>query len=79
MVTAMKIVCAKCNGVGYITHYEESGVWSEWCETCKGKGTLGDLVVDDIAIAINDEMVYITKKEYNELLEYKDMYERLCK
>lgn len=33
---------------------------------------------DDTAIAINEEMVYITKKEYNELLEYKYMYEKLC-
>lgn len=73
------ICCSKCNGLGYIMHYEEKGQSSEWCETCKGKGVLDACIVDDIAIAINDEMVYITKKEYEELLEYKDMYERLCK
>ena len=75
----MKIACAKCNGAGYICHYEDSGTWSELCKACKGKGILGDIVVDDIAIAINEEMVYITKKEYNELLGYKHRYEDLCK
>ena len=74
----MKIVCAKCNGAGFINHYTDSGTWSERCETCNGKGILGDIIADDIAIAINEEMVYITKKEYNELLEYKYMYEKLC-
>lgn len=74
----MKIICARCNGAGYISHYTNSGIWSERCKSCDGKGTLRDFVVDDIAIAINEEMVYITKKEYNELLEYKYMYEKLC-
>lgn len=75
----MKIACAKCNGNGYINHYTDSGFWSEWCKACDGKGILGDIIVDDIVAAINDEMVYITKKEYEELLEYKRMYEDLCK
>ena len=36
------------------------------------------IVADDIATAINNEIVCITKKEYDELLEYKYMYENLC-
>ena len=71
-----KLVCAKCNGKGYNNYYDDNGAWSEWCRACKGKGTLGELIVDDIVI--EDEMVCITKKEYDELLEYKSMYEKLC-
>ena len=77
----MKIICAKCNGVGAITHYSNGGTWSctwyERCKYCDGSGVLKDIIIDDVTIG--DEMIYITKKEYNELLEYKDMYERLCK
>ena len=29
-------------------------------------------------LSSNEGMIYITKKEYNELLEYKYMYEKLC-
>ena len=70
------IICARCKGRGYIPHYEMDRAWSELCEDCNGKGTLG-IISDDIII--DEDMVYITKKEYKELLEYKHMYERLCK
>ena len=36
------------------------------------------IVVDDIVAIVKEEMVTITKKEYEELLEYKYMYESLC-
>lgn len=71
--------CAKCNGLGYIEHHEVYDTWSERCEICKGKGVLEVCIVDDIADIAKNEMVYITKKEYEELLEYKYMYESLCK
>lgn len=75
----MEIICAKCNGKGYNNYYSESEAWSEWCPSCKGTGRLNkvnDLIIDDIII--DEEMVYITKKEYENLLEYKHMYEDLC-
>lgn len=71
-----KLICSKCNGKGYNNYYDDNGTWSEWCRTCNGKGTLGNFIVDDITI--DDEIVSIPKKEYEELLEYKSMYERLC-
>ena len=74
----MRVVCTKCNGSGYINYHGDNEVWSEVCEKCKGKGVLGDIIIDDIVDVVNDEMVYITKKEYEKLLEYKHKYEDLC-
>ena len=62
------IICAKCNGNGYINHVEENGMWSETCDMCKGTGRLGEV-----------DMITITRQEYEELLEYKHRYEDLCK
>lgn len=80
-----KIICAKCNGAGHISHYDEEGVWTEFCSRCGGKGVLKDIVLDnnsitfdDIVEIISNEMVTITRQEYEELLEYKRKYERLC-
>ena len=36
------------------------------------------IIIDDIVDVAKEEMIYITKKEYDELLEYKYMYENLC-
>lgn len=72
------IICAKCNGYGYITHYGENRIWSERCSMCNGTGKLGKINVNEINIDDIDDTVTITKKEYEELLEYKHMYEDLC-
>ena len=69
------IICPKCNGNGYITHANLGVTWSEHCEACNGKGIIENRI--DTA-AIGDYLVCITKKEYEELLEYKHMYEALC-
>ena len=58
----MKIVCAKCNGVGSITHYTDSGIWSELCKACDGNGILGNGYIDNV----NSMDVLISK---NALLE----------
>ena len=71
-----RIVCAKCNGRGYNNHYNDNSMWSEICVACNGKGMIKDIIVDDIVI--DDEILCIPKKEYEELLEYKNMYEKLC-
>ena len=39
----MKIMCEKCAGGGYITHYEQfledaSHIWNEPCSVCHGTG-----------------------------------------
>lgn len=75
------IICAKCNGYGHIAHFEENRVWSEPCSMCKGNGKLGRINIKEIDIDNMDDigMVTITRQEYNELLEYKHMYEDLCK
>lgn len=72
------IICAKCNGHGYIPRhdFEASKFRYELCDSCWGEGHI-KIISDDIII--EEDMVYITKKEYNELLEYKYMYENLCK
>ena len=72
------IICTECNGTG-CTPVRRSSLVEEVCKSCNGKGVLGSMIIDDIAIAVNEEMIYITKKEYEELLEYKCMYEGLCK
>lgn len=69
------ITCSRCNGRGYVRHYSELESWTESCKDCNGKGTL-EIISDDIII--DEDMVYITKKEYEKLLEYKYMYESLC-
>lgn len=61
------IICAKCNGRGYVSYVGENFSSSVICEMCKGTGTLGEI-----------DMVSIPRQEYEELLEYKRMYERLC-
>ena len=66
------IICSKCGGCGYIAHHEENRVWSEKCDMCNGVGNLGKIDIDEI------DMVTITRQKYEELLEYKRMYERLC-
>lgn len=66
------VICAKCNGKGYVSHFGENMVWSEPCIMCNGTGTLGKFNIDDI------DMVSIPRQEYEELLEYKRMYEDLC-
>ena len=67
----MKLICAKCNGRGYNFHYGTKRSWSEPCNMCNGTGLLGEADIDI-------ELVSITKQEYEELLEYKHMYEDLC-
>lgn len=85
-----KIVCSKCDGAGCVRHYDDDGFWTEFCSTCGGRGWLQRSVLiedsgvtfDDVVEIINnvkDEMVSITKQEYEELLEYKHKYEDLCK
>lgn len=71
---AHKIICDKCNGAGHIIHFRENGSWWEWCENCNGRGVLrgDDFNIDEI------DRVCITRTEYEELLEYKRMYEDLC-
>ena len=71
---AHKVICDKCNGAGKILHFRENGSWWDCCNVCNGKGVLShnDFDVDDI------DMVVITRQEYEELLEYKHMYEDLC-
>ena len=87
-----KIVCSKCNGAGCVRHYDDDGFWTEYCSACGGRGWLQrsvlkddgfedngvtfDELVEMISIASN-EMVTITKQEYEELLEYKRKYEWL--
>lgn len=61
------IICAKCNGNGYISYVGENSSWSETCNMCNGTGRLGEI-----------DMVSIPRQEYEELLEYKHMYEDLC-
>jgi RecJ-like exonuclease len=61
------IICAKCNGRGYVSYVGENRSWSEMCGMCNGTGKLGEI-----------DMVTIPKQEYEELLEYKHMYEDLC-
>ena len=63
------IICAKCNGKGYTSGFEENSTWSKTCDMCNGTGKLGEIDID---------MVAIPRQEYNELLEYKYMYEKLC-
>lgn len=70
------ITCGRCNGRGWSWHCTESEAWTEPCEDCNGTGTL-EIISDDIIV--DEDMVYITKKEYEKLLEYKHMYEDLCK
>ena len=65
------IICARCDGRGHITYFEENRTWSEQCNMCNGTGKLGNIDIDDI------DMVTITREKYNELLKYKDMYERV--
>lgn len=67
------IICAKCNGRGFTYHYGENEAWSEMCVMCDGTGKLGKLDIDDV------DMISIPRQEYEELLEYKHMYEDLCK
>ena len=74
-----KVVCNKCNGAGHISYYDKEGVWTEFCSSCGGKGVLVDVTFDDVVEIISNEMVTITRKEYEELLEYKRKYEDLCK
>lgn len=62
------IICANCNGRGYVCYTGENFSSSVTCEMCKGNGTLGEI-----------DMVSIPIQEYDELLEYKRMYEDLCK
>ena len=61
------IICDKCNGRGYVSYVGENFSSSVPCEMCKGTGTLGEI-----------DMVSIPRQEYEELLEYKHMYEDLC-
>jgi RecJ-like exonuclease len=61
------IICAKCNGRGYVNYFGENFSSSVTCDMCKGTGTLGEI-----------DMVSIPRQEYEELLEYKHMYEDLC-
>lgn len=63
------IVCAKCNGKGYISGFTANSTWTETCHACNGTGKLGEIDID---------MVAIPRQEYEELLEYKHMYEDLC-
>ena len=84
--------CAKADINNKGTHYVEdfyffgTGTFTDnGCDIVYRCGEAGNwkmfepiIVVDDIATAINNEMVMITKKEYDELLEYKYMYEELC-
>ena len=63
------IICAKCNGNGYITNFTANSTWTKTCRSCNGTGKLGEIDID---------MVAIPRQEYEELLEYKRMYERLC-
>lgn len=67
------IICAKCNGRGYTHHFEKDRAWTEPCNMCDGIGKLGEIDIDEI------DMVAIPRHEYEELLEYKHMYEDLCK
>lgn len=62
------IICEKCNGRGYANHYGENFCSSVTCDMCNGTGTLGEI-----------DMVTITRQEYEELLEYKNMYKSLCR
>lgn len=67
------IICTKCNGKGYTHHFETNRAWTESCDMCDGTGKLGEIDIDEI------DMVAIPRHEYEELLEYKHMYEDLCK
>ena len=69
----VKIVCAKCNGAGHISYYDEHGVWTEFCSQCGGMGILESRAIDDTV----EEMITISKKEYEELLKYKLKMEEL--
>lgn len=72
------IICAKCNGNGYIADYTKCEVWFPklcdgiLCDMCKGTGILGKIDIEEV------DMITISQKEYNELLEYKSMYKDLC-
>lgn len=61
------IICAKCNGRGHVSYFGENRTWSETCSMCNGTGKLGEI-----------DIVAIPRQEYEELLEYKHMYEDLC-
>lgn len=77
----MNIECPICHGKGDVWQESENGLecWKEVCKICNGIGSLENTVVtNSITTPINEEIVYITKKEYEELLEYKYMYEKLC-
>lgn len=71
-----RIICEDCGGHGYIMSYKENSVCATFCKNCNGMGVV-ETMRDEIII--EEDMVYITKKEYHELLEYKYMYEQLCK
>lgn len=73
------IICAKCNGRGYTHHFEKDRAWTEPCNMCDGIGKLGKINISEINADDIDDTITITKKEYEELLEYKHMYEDLCK
>jgi hypothetical protein len=63
------IICVKCNGSGYVSYVGENFSSSVTCDICNGSGMLGEIDID---------MVSIPRQEYEELLEYKHMYEDLC-
>ena len=69
-----RIICAKCNGAGHISYYDKHGIWTEFCSHCGGKGLLKEVDVN----AEFEEMITISKKEYEELLKCKCKYEEFC-
>lgn len=46
---------------------------------CKKDGELFETFIKYIDLQPTIDGVYLSKKEYEELLEYKHMYENLCK
>ena len=52
-----EIVCPKCNGYGFISHYEENGVWSECCTECHNGIIVVPMTNGDIIRRCNNEQL----------------------
>lgn len=50
-------VCPKCNGYGFISHYEENGVWSENCKECHNGIIVVPMTNSDVIRRCNNEQL----------------------
>lgn len=78
----MRVTCDKCGGIGILTYYEKTGVWSERCEKCAGLGTLDvvDTAVSEAALLFACQhcrvhSIKLSTKEYAEVRAGQQMIE----